>query len=454
MKRIIYLSVLLAAFLTFKAEARYQGVQVDFDYFYYSLAPYGKWVEIDYGFYAWKPSRVRNSWAPYKHGRWAWTSYGWYWDSFEPFGWATYHYGRWYYDNYYGWLWIPDYEWAPAWVEWRYDDYYIGWAPLSPYASFNMRFGIRFSFNWITPYNYYHFVRYNHFTTHNIYNYYVSHNDKSRIFSRTKYRNEYSFDNGRIINRGVDKKEIERRSGQQIRERDIVRSDRPRDLQNEKERNRDFVEVYNPTRDEVNKMRDRSVEVVRENRKSDLDIRKVDLSERRNNEIKERTSQKGATESPSTVVREERTNTQNERRIETPQRTATERRNETIREERSQGTDRNNQQDRNRTVPQVQERTNERRSEIPSVQQRENTVRNQERNNSGTQVERRQTEVPQRRETPSVQRQTEQKRETPSVQRQTPERREVRESTPTSRSNSNQNSRNSNEEKNERQRQR
>ncbi len=437
MKKLIIISMFLAAFINFKAEGRIQSVPVDFDYFYYSLAPYGQWVEIDYGFYAWKPAKAKRNWAPYKIGRWVWTSYGWYWDSYEPFGWATYHYGRWYFDNYYGWLWIPDYEWAPAWVEWRYDDHYIGWAPLTPYASFNKRFGIRFSFNWISPYNYYHFVRYNHFTTYNINNYYVSHNDKSRIYSRTKYRNEYAYDSGRIINRGVDKNIVERRSGQQIRERDIVRSDRPRDLQNDRNRNGDNVEVYTPTRDEVNRMRDRNVEVVRENRKSDLDIRKVDLSERRNNEIKERTGEKVATERPSAVVREERTNVQNDWR------------NETVREDKSESTDRNIQQDRNRTVSEVQER----RSNVPSVQQRENTVRNQEKNDTRKPVERRQTEVQQRRETPQVQRQAEQRSETPSVQRQTQERREVRESAPTTRTNNEtQRNRKSNDEKNEQKR--
>ncbi len=31
-----------------------------------------------------------------------------------------------------GWFWVPGDEWAPAWVDWRYGDDYIGWAPLPP----------------------------------------------------------------------------------------------------------------------------------------------------------------------------------------------------------------------------------------------------------------------------------------------------------------------------------
>ena len=50
----------------------------------------------------------------------------------EPYGWATYHYGRWLYDDFQGWVWKPGVEWAPAWVGWRSNDDYIGWAPLGP----------------------------------------------------------------------------------------------------------------------------------------------------------------------------------------------------------------------------------------------------------------------------------------------------------------------------------
>jgi len=51
-------------------------------------------------------------------------------------GLATYHYGRWVYDSYYGWLWTPGTQWAPAWVSWREGGDYIGWAPLPPGCDF------------------------------------------------------------------------------------------------------------------------------------------------------------------------------------------------------------------------------------------------------------------------------------------------------------------------------
>ena len=32
----------------------------------------------------------------------------------------------------YGWFWVPGDTWAPAWVQWRYSDDYVGWAPIGP----------------------------------------------------------------------------------------------------------------------------------------------------------------------------------------------------------------------------------------------------------------------------------------------------------------------------------
>ena len=106
---------------------------IDIDTFYDELAPYGQWVwHPRYG-YVWLPEDVLPRWRPYTVGRWTYTDeYGWYWDSNEPFAWAVYHYGRWGYDEDYGWFWVPGDTWAPAWVQWRYSDDYVGWAPVGP----------------------------------------------------------------------------------------------------------------------------------------------------------------------------------------------------------------------------------------------------------------------------------------------------------------------------------
>jgi len=95
------------------------------------LAPYGDWVQSGAYGTVWRP-RVAIGWRPYYYGRWEWTNEGWLWVSAEPFGWATYHYGRWAWDGGAGWVWVPGYQWAPAWVSWRYGGDVVGWAPLAP----------------------------------------------------------------------------------------------------------------------------------------------------------------------------------------------------------------------------------------------------------------------------------------------------------------------------------
>jgi len=99
-----------------------------------ALAPYGDWMDAPSYGRVWRP-HVAAGWRPYYYGRWEWTNEGWLWVSDEPFGWAAYHYGRWTYDNGYGWLWVPGYQWAPAWVAWRYSGDVVGWAPLGPGVS-------------------------------------------------------------------------------------------------------------------------------------------------------------------------------------------------------------------------------------------------------------------------------------------------------------------------------
>ena len=107
---------------------------VNFDTFHGSLSPYGEWVSAGGYGRVWRP-RVAAGWRPYYYGRWEWTNEGWLWASDEPWGWAAYHYGRWTYDSYYGWVWVPGYQWAPAWVAWRYSGDVVGWAPLGPGVS-------------------------------------------------------------------------------------------------------------------------------------------------------------------------------------------------------------------------------------------------------------------------------------------------------------------------------
>lgn len=118
------------------------------------LSPYGRWVDVpDYG-HCWVPTRVDHDWRPYTNGHWQRTDAGWYWVSDEPWGWATCHYGRWYLDSNYGWVWVPQTQWAPAWVCWREGGGYTGWAPLPPEARVGPDGHLEHPEEHIDPHNY------------------------------------------------------------------------------------------------------------------------------------------------------------------------------------------------------------------------------------------------------------------------------------------------------------
>jgi hypothetical protein len=97
------------------------------------LAAQGTWLDLrEYGS-VWQPTVSSNlAWRPYVDGSWAWSLHGWTWSSNETFGQICYHYGRWLQLPRQGWVWVPDTEWAPAWVSWRTGKDCIGWAPLPP----------------------------------------------------------------------------------------------------------------------------------------------------------------------------------------------------------------------------------------------------------------------------------------------------------------------------------
>jgi hypothetical protein len=357
------LLTILALFLLlgFTAEAKPANPPAGFGIFFSTLNPHGQWIELDYGLVVWRPTIIKRGWAPYRIGQWIWTRDGWYWDSYEPFGHVTFHYGRWFYDDYYGWLWVPDYEWAPAWVEWRYDNVHIGWAPLPPYARFSINIGIHFTHTYYTPYHHWHFVTYRYFHEPYVYRHFVGARYKNQIYSRTKYRTNYAYNDGRVVNRGIDIDYVRQRSGKEIRTREI---ERLRDYSNvERDRNDNTGKVrtlYIP-KEELQRERDNSRESLRNNvtrsdRKTSLDISKVEIGERsRGNESVGKTATGRDTRNNADVNRNRTDN--NERETRTEIRKTTPPVEERKAEER-------------KVTPQVQERRTEERKVTPQIQER------------------------------------------------------------------------------------
>ncbi|MCB1208065.1 MAG: hypothetical protein KDK97_02000, partial [Verrucomicrobiales bacterium] len=195
-------------------------LQVSFSWFQDSLAPYGEWVTIDDYGPAWHPLAVDETWSPYLDGYWAYTDDGWTWISDEPWADVTYHYGRWTAVDGYGWCWVPGYEWAPAWVSWRANDEYVGWAPLPPEALWQPATGIsvwadvRYD---IGP-AYYHFCHTRDFGERNLRNVVISRDRNTTVIINTTNITNINYlpSENRIFNAGPVLTYVEQRSARPI----------------------------------------------------------------------------------------------------------------------------------------------------------------------------------------------------------------------------------------------
>ena len=141
LKKMCFLSMLILT-LSIVTISKAKSQEVNIDYFYDQLSPYGHWDNTDSYGWVWRPYDTRPGWRPYSDGYWVYTEYGWTYQADNNWGWAVYHYGRWAYLDYEGWAWVPGTEWAPAWVAWRNDDNYIGWAPLPPQVQWRAGIGL------------------------------------------------------------------------------------------------------------------------------------------------------------------------------------------------------------------------------------------------------------------------------------------------------------------------
>jgi hypothetical protein len=101
--------------------------------FHPALDAHGTWADDPKYGTVWTPSasEAGPDFVPYvTAGHWVYDEL--LWTSDYEWGWAPFHYGRWVLIDGRGWSWIPGREYAPAWVDWRTGDEYLGWAPTPP----------------------------------------------------------------------------------------------------------------------------------------------------------------------------------------------------------------------------------------------------------------------------------------------------------------------------------
>jgi hypothetical protein len=191
------------------------GRNEDTSYFYDRLSPYGNWVDLNPYGYVWIPRHMGYRWRPYSDGHWVWTDYGWTWIADQEWGDIPFHYGRWGWDNDIGWFWVPGTVWGPAWVTWRSNNQYMGWAPLPPGVEF--RVGMNFdSLSIDIPFSFWVFIQGPHFQDRDLNPYVLPFERNRTIVNYTSIHNNIYVRNDRIINEGIGQDEVRRITGRAV----------------------------------------------------------------------------------------------------------------------------------------------------------------------------------------------------------------------------------------------
>jgi hypothetical protein len=220
------------------------GEEKDINDFYGELSAYGEWLWTgEYG-YVWRPFGLWEGWRPYTNGRWMYTSYGWYWHSYFPWGTIPFHYGNWANLNYLGWVWVPGTVWGPAWVMWRYSDEYIGWAPIPPGYDFWFGWGFYpvFYASWI-------FIDWRHYCDPYPHHYYIPANRTREVFGHTSFPTGCRESAGSTCSRGFNRGYISKKTGvpvQQMKVKNVAGASAAVGNKAALGIKNDVVEIYRP----------------------------------------------------------------------------------------------------------------------------------------------------------------------------------------------------------------
>jgi len=187
-------------------------------YFVDELTPYGRWNNVSQYGQVWEPyDQDERDWRPYSEGHWVFSEeYGWVWKPEEKWGEVAYHYGRWTNSNN-RWFWVPDKTWGPAWVDWRSNDEYIGWAPLQPdaYWSGDGDWQPRSSYFSSAP-SHYVTIPQRYFGESNFRRYIVAPSRNITVLNRAQDITRYRTVERRVRNEGPRREVLERVIGRRI----------------------------------------------------------------------------------------------------------------------------------------------------------------------------------------------------------------------------------------------
>ncbi len=217
MKKSLALAAILAGLITvaLPASTARADVHVSFSFFQDNLSPYGRWVSVGSYGRCWYPVGVPVGWQPYTVGHWGYGDYGWTWASADPWGDVTYRYGTWTFQPPYGWVWVPGYVWAPAWVTWSYTNDYIGWAPIPPSFAFSV--GGYFGSPVVVSRSAYCFVPRRRFAAVNVVHVRVPVRENDVHLARGHHVTRFGVSGGVVRNSGIELRDVERVAESRVR---------------------------------------------------------------------------------------------------------------------------------------------------------------------------------------------------------------------------------------------
>jgi hypothetical protein len=114
----------------------------------------------------------------------------------------------------YGWVWVPGYDWAPAWVSWRHADGFAGWAPLPPAARFEVGVGLFFRGGLAVDVDFglapddYMFVGYDHFWDHDYRPFLLPRERVGLVFRTSLVMNDHRIVDGRLVFEGPGRERV------------------------------------------------------------------------------------------------------------------------------------------------------------------------------------------------------------------------------------------------------